>query len=285
MTVQLQVYKPTPGDQHRVLRLLGSARRSFAAFGPEDLPQLLAHGNCMVAGEQDRLWAFMAVSVNASSWAYLRGAAITDGWRTDDGLNTVLDPLIGHLREQAVSHLVAYGTAPWLVPALRRSGFQRREWIVTLERHARPATDETLEQLGARPVSAGDLPALTELDSAVFDPPFQLAGGELIELMITSGYFVVVQGTGADQPSLLAYICADVLGDRGQVSRLAVHPAIRRQGIAHTLLNLALAYCQANGALSVVVNTQESNTPALALYNRFGFRRVGRRIPLLVREL
>jgi ribosomal-protein-alanine N-acetyltransferase len=267
------------------MRLLDSARRSFAAFGPEDLPQLLAHGDCLVAGGRDKLWAFIAVSVNPSGWAYLRGVAITDGWRSDDGLNTVLDPLIGHLQQRAISHLAAYGTALWLVPALGRSGFQRREWIVTLERHARPVLDGTPEQFSARPVNAGDLAAITELDNAAFDPPFQLAGGELIQLMVTSGHFVVLETEGGDRSSLLAYVCADVLGDAGQVSRLAVHPAAQRQGIGYALLNQALAYCQANGASRVVVNTQDSNTSSLSLYGRLGFRRVGRRIPLMVREL
>jgi ribosomal-protein-alanine N-acetyltransferase len=126
------------------------------------------------------------------------------------------------------------------------------------------------------------------LDSAAFDPPYQLASGELIELMVTSGYFAVAEPAGQDgthTPGLVGYVCADVVGDTGQVIRLAVHPGTKRQGIGSALLNHGLAYCHDHGAHRVLVNTQESNTASLRLYEQFGFRRVGRRIPLLVQEL
>ena len=51
------------------------------------------------------------------------------------------------------------------------------------------------------------------------------------------------------------------------------------------MLNDALAYSQSNGAHRLTINTQESNTVSLNLYEQFGFRRVGRRVPLLVREV
>ena len=144
MTIQLQVYKATISDQARIVRLLNEARRSFAAFGLEDLPNLLARGNCMVAGDDEKLWGFVCVSLNGSHWAYLRGAAIVNGWRTDDALDAVLDPLQVRLRERGATHLAAYGVALWLVPALQRAGFQRAEWIATLHRHPRPLTLEEM---------------------------------------------------------------------------------------------------------------------------------------------
>ncbi len=100
--------------------------------------------------------------------------------------------------------------------------------------------------------------------------------------MVTSGDFIL-----ADDPEtgMVGYACADVVGDTGQIIRLAVHPAARKQGIGSALLNDALAYCQSNGAHRVTINTQESNTVSLSLYEQFGFHRVGRRVPLLVREV
>ena len=115
-----------------------------------------------------------------------------------------------------------------------------------------------------------------------------LASGELIELMVTTGYFAVAEAAdemAASLSGLAGYVCADVVGDVGQVIRLAVHPAAQRLGIGRTLLNEALAYCQANGASRVVINTQEDNTASSGLYEQAGFRRVGRRVPLLVRRL
>jgi [ribosomal protein S18]-alanine N-acetyltransferase len=283
---RLQAYRASVHDQPQVLRLLEESRRSFAAFGPEDLPQLLASGACTVALDGDAIGAFLCVSVNRAHWAFVRGVAIKTGWRTDEGLRAVLEPAISRLLSEGATHLAVYGTALWLPPALLRTGFERREWIVSLERHSRPLPDLPAGAVHVRPVRPDDLGRLAALDAAIFEPPYQLASGELIELMVTSGHFVLAEGVEeAGQTTLLGYACADVLGDTGQIIRLAVHPGAQRQGIGRTLLNHGLAYCHANGARQVVINTQESNAASLRLYEQIGFRRVGRRVPLLVRSL
>ena len=283
---QLSVYRAALHDQPQVLRLLEESRRSFAAFGPEDLPQLLASGACTVALEGDAMGAFLCASVNRARWAFVRGVAIKNGWRTDEGLHAVLEPAISRLRVEGVTHLAVYGTALWLPPALLRAGFERREWIVSLERHPRPLSDLPAGPARVRPVQPDDLSRLAALDAAIFEPPYQLASGELVELMVTSGHFVLAEGVEeAGQTALLGYACADVLGDSGQIIRLAVHPNAQRQGIGRALLNHGLGYCHANGARQVTINTQESNIASLRLYEQIGFRRVGRRVPLLVRTL
>ena len=236
----------------------------------------------MVADYDGTLWAFLCASASHSGWAYLRGVAIKDGRRVDEGLTAVLAPLLDHLRERGMSHLAVYGTALWLAPALTRAGFERREWIVSLERHPRPAVDLPASSVVLRPVGGHDLAPLSALDQAAFEPPYQLTSGELVQYMVTNGYFMLAEDP---ETGLVGYACADVVGDTGQIIRLAVYPAARKQGIGSALLNDALAYCQSNGAHRVTINTQESNTVSLSLYEQFGFRRVGRRVPLLVREV
>ena len=282
MPPELQVHQASIRDQQRVRRLIENSRRSFAAFGLEDLPRLLAAGNCMVADYDGTLWAFLCASASHSGWAYLRGVVLKDGWRIDDGLSAMLNPLLDHLREHGISHLAVYGTALWLAPPLTRVGFERREWIVSLERHPRPVADLPPCSAALRPVGGQDLASLSALDHAVFESPYQLTSGELVEFMVTTGNFTLAEDP---QMGLVGYACADVIGDTGQIIRLAVHPAARKQGIGSALLNDALAYCQANGAYRVTINTQESNMVSLNLYEQFGFRRVGRRVPLLVREV
>ena len=280
MPPELQVYHASVRDQQRVRRLIEESHRSFAAFGLEDLPRLLASDNCMVADYNGTLWAFLCASASHSGWAYLRGVAIKDGWRIDDGLTAMLAPLLDHLQQRGMSHLAVYATVLWLAPPLARVGFERREWIVSLERHPRPVADLPLCAAVLRPVGVHDLAPLSALDHAVFESPYQLTSGELVEFMVTTGYFTLAEDP---QMELVGYACADVVGDTGQIIRLAVHPAARKQGIGSALLNDALAYCQSNGAHRVTINTQESNTVSLSLYEQFGFRRVGRRVPLLVR--
>ncbi|MEA3337323.1 MAG: GNAT family N-acetyltransferase [Chloroflexota bacterium] len=294
MSVQLRIHSATTKDQQGVQRLLQEARRSYVAFGAEDLPRFLDRGACFVAArldsdgvrETDELWALICATTDRSRWAYLRGAAVIDGYRTDDGIQAVMPALVEDLAARSIAHLAAYGTAVWLVPVLTRVGFERLDWIVTLERHARPVELTPPAGLLLRPVAAQDLMALAKLDRQIFEPPYQLASGELIELMITSGYFAVTVWAGPGQAEIpVGYVCTDIPGETGQIIRLAVHPSQQRQGIGRMLLNSALAYCHGQGARRIVLNTQESNSASLKLYEQSGFRRVGRRIPLLVRAV
>ncbi len=65
-------------------------------------------------------------------------------------------------------------------------------------------------------------------------------------------------------------------GRAGTVSylqRLAVRPDQQRRGMGSALVLDALHWAQRRGATSTLVNTQESNRSALALYEHLGFVR------------
>ena len=84
---------------------------------------------------------------------------------------------------------------------------------------------------------------------------------------------------------LVAEAGEDVLGyvgmmhvlDEGYISNVAVAPAQRRQGIARALIAALLARAEALQLSFVTLEVRESNAPAIALYEGFGFRPVGRR--------
>jgi ribosomal protein S18 acetylase RimI-like enzyme len=61
------------------------------------------------------------------------------------------------------------------------------------------------------------------------------------------------------------------------LAALAVDPAFRRRGVALTLLTHAEHVAEGAGAPAIVLDTAETNAPALALYERCGYTATGRR--------
>ena len=65
-------------------------------------------------------------------------------------------------------------------------------------------------------------------------------------------------------------------GDALRVTKLCVAPGLTRRGIGSALVRLAI---ERAGDRTVRVGTGARNAPALALYERFGFVRVGEHEP------
>jgi len=71
---------------------------------------------------------------------------------------------------------------------------------------------------------------------------------------------------------VVGYAIAGRAGRRGYLQRVAVHPDQAGHGLGRALVSDALAWLAGRGAQRAVVNTQEGNAVALALYEALGFR-------------
>ena len=74
-----------------------------------------------------------------------------------------------------------------------------------------------------------------------------------------------------------AMVLVRVVADESEILTIAVIPALRRQGLARALLDLAMDRARELGAQMMFLEVAVSNHAAQALYDRAGFRRVGRR--------
>lgn len=68
-----------------------------------------------------------------------------------------------------------------------------------------------------------------------------------------------------------------MVADEAHITTIAIAPAYRGRGLGRQLLEHLIDTATAEGATLVALETRHSNTPALALYTRLGFRQVGRR--------
>ena len=80
-----------------------------------------------------------------------------------------------------------------------------------------------------------------------------------------------------DGDSVAGYIGSQSVLDEADMMNVAVHPDYRRQGIGEKLV-LALAQALTEkGIRGLMLEVRESNVPAIALYEKQGFRQVGLR--------
>ena len=123
-----------------------------------------------------------------------------------------------------------------------------------------------------RPLTAADLPALAALEGACFSHPWterQLAADLENDLLTHLG---AVSPEGA----LLGYAEVRAVLDEGTLERIAVAPAARRRGIGEALL--ARLVREGRGRLAfLTLEVRAGNAPAIGLYEKLGFREVGRR--------
>ena len=123
-----------------------------------------------------------------------------------------------------------------------------------------------------RPLAAADLPALAALEAACFSHPWterQLAADLENDLLTHLG---AVSPEGA----LLGYTQVRAILDEGTLERIAVAPAARRRGIGEALLDRLIR--EGRGRLAfLTLEVRAGNAAAIGLYEKLGFREVGRR--------
>ena len=77
--------------------------------------------------------------------------------------------------------------------------------------------------------------------------------------------------------TVLGYAGLLVVLDEGYITNVAVRPAFRRQGIAADLLTVFDRFARGNHLAFLTLEVRASNAPALALYEKLGYRRMGLR--------
>ncbi|MGE5027006.1 MAG: ribosomal protein S18-alanine N-acetyltransferase [Betaproteobacteria bacterium] len=85
----------------------------------------------------------------------------------------------------------------------------------------------------------------------------------------------LVQPAGAH--AVVGLIVVWLIVDEAHIATLAVHPEMRRQGIAKQLVCIALQEAAKVGAFNALLEVRAGNEAAQALYRKFGFEVVGRR--------
>ena len=120
-------------------------------------------------------------------------------------------------------------------------------------------------------VERAHLCAIAALEKEVFVHPWS---EESLELLCTDTAigFVLMDGTRA-----VAYGGMMCVAGEGQITNIATSPDYRRQGLAAKVVEALIGTARERGFYEISLEVRESNAPAIALYEKFGFMAMGKR--------
>ena len=122
-----------------------------------------------------------------------------------------------------------------------------------------------------RPLVPADLAYVAALELQIHASPWSLGN---FRDALAAGYSA---RAGEREGRIVAYGVLTLAPGEAQLLNLSVVPDARRRGLGRTLLAQFLDDARRLGAEQVFLEVRVSNTPAIVLYEREGFERIGRR--------
>ncbi len=121
-------------------------------------------------------------------------------------------------------------------------------------------------------MTAAHLDEVAAIENDCFSHPWSRRSLES-ELQNETSHFLVAVEDG----KVIGYIGMSAVIDEGYLFNAAVDSHYRKKGVGSALVRELVTWCQKHDFAFLTLEVRESNAPAIALYSRFGFVRVGER--------
>ena len=125
-----------------------------------------------------------------------------------------------------------------------------------------------------RPLRAEKAQDCARLHGAAFAHPWS---AEEVAALIESGSTLAAAALDPASSRLRGFVIARLAADEAEILTIAVDSAMRGRGVGRALLAENLRQAANAGARAMFLEVDADNASALALYNRFGFVKVGER--------
>jgi ribosomal-protein-alanine N-acetyltransferase len=122
-----------------------------------------------------------------------------------------------------------------------------------------------------RSAALNDVPAILVIEQQA--PGAAHWTAELYSKLVNSGVVLAAEEAG----QLCGFICAMAVAGEWEIENVVVAAEFLRRGIAHELVRELIQRAENEAASAIVLEVRESNLPARRLYEKHGFREVGRR--------
>ena len=130
-----------------------------------------------------------------------------------------------------------------------------------------------MEEIRVRQAKLYDVPAMARIERDSFESPW--SADEITKDITAGGNVYVAVAECGDEKAGYGEI-RSVAGE-AQVYNIAIAPEFRRNGIGEALLRHMIDRAEEDGCTLVTLEVRSRNSAAMALYEKLGFREVGRR--------
>ena len=100
---------------------------------------------------------------------------------------------------------------------------------------------------------------------------------EQYKKLVGSGVVLVAEEAAEEADQLCGFVCAKAVAGEWEIENVVVAAAFLRRGIANELVRELIQRAENEAASAILLEVRESNLPARRLYEKHGFREVGRR--------
>ena len=217
------------------------------------------------------------VSINSVLAAHKRGVDISlhraRPVNPQDILESDLIVCMSPSHARAVDSLLPYKTLVLNVPdPYGQSEAVYEQCCKAIEGQFPEVLEALLNAPEIRPMQAEDIKALAELEKECFESPWS-ENSLSAELEKTEARFFVLRQDG----EICGYIGADNILGQVFITNIAVKAQHRRRGFGERLLRQLILQSRFENAQLVTLEVRVSNSSAIALYEKCGFKNVGER--------
>ncbi|MCL6705721.1 GNAT family N-acetyltransferase [Pseudomonas sp. R2.Fl] len=128
------------------------------------------------------------------------------------------------------------------------------------------------------PMSADDCREMSELHGQRFARGWN--DGEFVNLLLqpnTFGFVARQTNTLIFKPQLAGFVLAREVAGEAEILTIAVQEKLPRTGLGWRLMLAAMREAQSRGGVSMFLEVDDGNVPALGLYRKLGFEVAGKR--------
>lgn len=130
--------------------------------------------------------------------------------------------------------------------------------------------------IAIRSATLNDVPAIFAIERSA--PSAAHWTSEQYTELLGSGIVLVSEEAVAEEAGQISgFICAKPVAGEWEIENVAVAAQLLRRGIADRLLQELIQRAESEPAAAILLEVRESNLPARRLYEKRGFREVGRR--------